>query len=161
MIVYPRVCGGNVTGCPLGQRAHGLSPRVRGNRDSCRGSAGAGRSIPACAGEPTPKSGFHLPCGVYPRVCGGTPGSVKSRCSLTGLSPRVRGNLQQEPLLVVGDGSIPACAGEPRLRPWPCPQRPVYPRVCGGNPSSQDSQASKCGLSPRVRGKPAINPRYH
>ena len=50
--VYPRVCGGTckttvkVTGEP------GLSPRVRGNRQSRGGQSAKRGSIPACAGEP-------------------------------------------------------------------------------------------------------------
>ena len=50
----------------------GLSPRVRGNpllpalANQCR------RSIPACAGEPSPsRQGLRF-LRVYPRVCGGT-----------------------------------------------------------------------------------------
>ena len=50
--VYPRVCGGTLLDVGHAQRAEGLSPRVRGNREgSGRLAAGAG-SIPACAGEP-------------------------------------------------------------------------------------------------------------
>ena len=49
-----------------------------------------------------------------------------------GLSPRVRGN----PMPVLGGltlrGSIPACAGEPWLRPKQDSLGKVYPRVCGG-----------------------------
>ena len=49
-----------------------------------------------------------------------------------GLSPRVRGNLLQKSTLLMGKGSIPACAGEP-LAPDSCTSKPaVYPRVCGG-----------------------------
>ena len=51
--VYPRVCGGTISGYPHRVGEGGLSPRVRGNpgrqwrRSHCK------RSIPACAGEPT------------------------------------------------------------------------------------------------------------
>ena len=50
-----------------------------------------------------------------------------------GLSPRVRGNQRQHVRLIhVGDGSIPACAGEPlKGFTFPFIER-VYPRVCGG-----------------------------
>ena len=69
--VYPRVCGGSPLPCVCLLASRGLSPRVRGKRQSCRGRAypaapGASprrkrqscrgrvfvrRSIPACAGE--------------------------------------------------------------------------------------------------------------
>ncbi len=72
-----------------------------------------------------------------------------------GLSPRVRGNPGLQLLLVVGLGSIPACAGEP-TRPAGRSCRPtVYPRVCGGTPPSAFSIVMVSGLSPRVRGNRA------
>ena len=100
-----------------------------------------------------------------------------------GLSPRVRGNLSGFLRRGRIDRSIPACAGEPptsRLGElWP--HRPVYPRVCGGTSAGFDAQdfahssrsipacagepgatsrlmtSTECvGLSPRVRGNPAL-----
>ena len=50
--VYPRVCGGTWARDPAYIDAHGLSPRVRGNRDLGRKVGAFLRSIPACAGEP-------------------------------------------------------------------------------------------------------------
>ena len=75
------------------------------------------RSIPACAGEPAEWIDPQ-PCEeVYPRVCGGTKVAVGNFQRAIGLSPRVRGNLEN-PM----DGedqmrSIPACAGEPECSP--------------------------------------------
>ena len=55
---------------------------------------------------------------------------------------------------LVGNRSIPACAGEtPVSRRWQCLPR-VYPRVCGGNPFPHLRPIHITGLSPRVRGKP-------
>ena len=70
--VYPRVCGG--TDLPIAplQRYAGLSPRVRGNRSLSTGAENAGRSIPACAGEPRGMVSQDVRREVYPRVCGGT-----------------------------------------------------------------------------------------
>ena len=70
--VYPRVCGGTQTipDPPLPKR--GLSPRVRGNRDTPLYRAGRAGSIPACAGEPDTRIVTLIATGVYPRVCGGT-----------------------------------------------------------------------------------------
>ncbi len=50
--VYPRVCGGTLTGRRRARQGQGLSPRVRGNRAGRKEGPGRGRSIPACAGEP-------------------------------------------------------------------------------------------------------------
>ena len=54
--VYPRVCGGTVAGRSTAQLWMGLSPRVRGNPAHQNLHAGAERSIPACAGEPSRSS---------------------------------------------------------------------------------------------------------
>ena len=51
---------------------------------------------------------------------------------LMGLSPRVRGNLVGRGHGDVGDGSIPACAGEPPCGVSRSHCGGVYPRVCGG-----------------------------
>ena len=132
----------------------GLSPRVRGNRADPALPAPAPGSIPACAGEPWNDKIKNAVSRVYPRVCGGTVYALPGHHPRHGLSPRVRGNL----VMVRAAGSmirsIPACAGEPIpdnrtiLRSW------VYPRVCGGTPTSRISQSGNSGLSPRVRGNP-------
>ena len=53
--------------------------------------------------------------GVYPRVGGGTPQQARHVAALPGLSPRGRGNPQQESEQVSQYRSIPAWAGEPYL----------------------------------------------
>ena len=50
---------------------------------------------------------------LYPRVCGGTSTTAPIASAPIGLSPRVRGNLDQAVVDVILIGSIPACAGEP------------------------------------------------
>ena len=150
--VYPRVCGGTVvTGVALGVFG-GLSPRVRGNPPTGNNGSSKWRSIPACAGEPMTVAVSGCIIAVYPRVCGGTRRWRWSARCISGLSPRVRGNP------AVGEGrrrragSIPACAGEPRISEPPRQIRQVYPRVCGGTTARVRKAASMAGLSPRVRG---------
>ena len=125
---------------------------MRGNRFR-RGAGGAGvRSIPACAGEPPgPGRNCHLR-EVYPRVCGGTPGRGINSFPQKGLSPRVRGNPRRFILKGLGYRSIPACAGEPRIKRNVCGCRTVYPRVCGGTTYIWLTDRGIPGLSPRVRG---------
>ena len=131
--VYPRVCGGNLpAGDGLAARA-GLSPRVRGKPAKCR-RAGIGHgSIPACAGETSPRREWRRVAAVYPRVCGGNLAPLAVVMALAGLSPRVRGKQ-----VVAAAGrhrirSIPACAGETATSKGKCRHPRVYPRVCGGN----------------------------
>ena len=52
--------------------------------------------------------------------------------SRNGLSPRVRGNPLVLGIEPDGNGSIPACTGEPGSAGRACRIREVYPRVYGG-----------------------------
>ena len=149
--VYPRVCGGTPSeGCPLGWR-RGLSPRVRGNHSGRPHPWRYLRSIPACAGEPSPLSLVTSTTTVYPRVCGGTCSVSAASSSNDGLSPRVRGNRSPPMRCPVIGGSIPACAGEPQT-PNPA-GRPaqVYPRVCG-EPHLARPRWAEPAVYPRVCG---------
>ena len=76
----------------IGRLPLGLSPRVRGNLLLGLIDFAGERSIPACAGEPSPAAPAGVAGGVYPRVCGGTPGMTEHDAEQSGLSPRVRGN---------------------------------------------------------------------
>ena len=90
--------------------------------------------------------------GVYPRVCGGTFHCSQYQRSVSGLSPRVRGNLIKTGVQMLSRGSIPACAGEPDGAPPRPGEHGVYPRVCGGTRRGEEIIAEGGGLSPRVRG---------
>ena len=90
------------------------------------------RSIPACAGEPNAARPGRGRLPVYPRVCGGTFWISSSVIPVSGLSPRVRGNLVDWPETMPYQRSIPACAGEPRAILGVGQPHTVYPRVCGG-----------------------------
>ena len=130
----------------------GLSPRVRGNRWSCERLQTRGGSIPACTGEPVSSQATPSANRVYPRVYGGTPCCLWHCERLSGLSPRVRGNLNAGNVAWAFDRSIPACTGEPQCPSWTCAECTVYPRVYGGTPAKQDHRVEEPGLSPRVRG---------
>ena len=151
--VYPRVCGG--TRCRRRYRlpSAGLSPRVRGNHLVRRQVRPQGRSIPACAGEPSRWPSSRRSPSVYPRVCGGTALRSMTNALQGGLSPRVRGNPARRALPAAPDGSIPACAGEPSSDSGREEETGVYPRVCGGTCKSYPFLIP-LGLSPRVRGNP-------
>ena len=115
--VYPRVCGGTLPARTGNTTDRGLSPRVRGNLDRSRTEEGPHGSIPACAGEPQAVGDAHQGAQVYPRVCGGTLSKAALARRIAGLSPRVRGNPEPGRGGRDGNGSIPACAGEPSARP--------------------------------------------
>ena len=111
--VYPRVYGGTGDRGLSLSAPQGLSPRVRGNRQRQRRRRRVWGSIPACTGEPVINFASDLPAEVYPRVYGGTDRTRARVLTVSGLSPRVRGNPFPGRSLPVGGGSIPACTGEP------------------------------------------------
>ena len=149
--VYPRVCGGTCSELGWPPTAAGLSPRVRGNPPRRILPARGRRSIPACAGEPSPPSAFRARQRVYPRVCGGTRMAPGPDVGDEGLSPRVRGNPSSATTRAGRVGSIPACAGEPRDR-GAAPVSGLSPRVRGNQHPRLALRVAR-GLSPpRVRG---------
>ena len=152
--VYPRVCGGTRRQTARKNRKKGLSPRVRGNRVELPRCPPASRSIPACAGEPAQLTEQRISRAVYPRVCGGTGVNDVFGAAIEGLSPRVRGNRGQTQHFARGQGSIPACAGEPDVTSGSPGSIKVYPRVCGGTHGVAADCLLAHGLSPRVRGNP-------
>jgi len=112
--VDPRVCGGARSATEVNAPSRGRSPRVRGSLDTGLSIVDALGSIPACAGEPASAGASARPEGVDPRVCGGAIFSASGGDQSPGRSPRVRGSRQSRSPSPVLDGSIPACAGEPR-----------------------------------------------
>ena len=150
--VYPRVCGGTPYEITVVAVWEGLSPRVRGNRRKIKHRGTGPGSIPACAGEPSSIGSSSNSGTVYPRVCGGTAAAPAGFDVPKGLSPRVRGNRDDNGPQTIRWGSIPACAGEPPPRQTTTLWLQVYPRVCGGTIRRRTKGRSTRGLSPRVRG---------
>ena len=110
----------------------GLSPRVRGNPRRSVNTRNMKGSIPASAGEPQQLAIVSRSVVVYPRECGGTVRERRLGGHLGGLSPRVRGNLEDLLDAVRVRGSIPASAGEPVCDRLGGRDYMVYPRECGG-----------------------------
>ena len=131
--VYPRVCGGTaVRWSRLMKCTETVYPRVCGGTTTAAGFAAIAEygSIPACAGEPQHSKSTAGPTptkGLSPRVRGNHDTGVGD-----GVYPR-RGTV----MMLTNFGSIPACAGEP-----------IYRLAV-----PEGSQ----GLSPRVRGNPALS----
>ena len=130
--VYPRPRGGTKGKMPSEYRRNGLSPPTRGNRDKLQLWMRTTGSIPAHAGEPFTRIPSRIRAEVYPRPRGGTPIQRPTPVPSTGLSPPTRGNPRYHLRRGAGLGSIPAHAGEPRLRARCRPDARVYPRPRGG-----------------------------
>ena len=110
--VYPRVGGGNETGCTLVHNDLGLSPRGRGKRDRADAVAEPDGSIPAWAGETIYRRFRSVWTRVYPRVGGGNLGGLPIIHPRDGLSPRGRGKPHRHAGSHPIGRSIPAWAGE-------------------------------------------------
>ncbi len=154
--VDPRVCGGATDPTQASGILLGRSPRVRGSLTNHGAIGCSSRSIPACAGEPTPRRDGPTTGGVDPRVCGGAGGAPILSGIQAGRSPRVRGSLWRAVSSVGPPRSIPACAGEPAACERVRPVVRVDPRVCGGAAMSPWYCVAERGRSPRVRGSRAI-----
>ncbi len=150
--VYPRVGGGTRQAFVAAGGQSGLSPRGRGNRPTGSASPRNRRSIPAWAGEPRLSKDPFYYSAVYPRVGGGTAFGQVIDMHIGGLSPRGRGNPDAKTPGPCRGRSIPAWAGEPRVRIELRSSRRVYPRVGGGTPRTGYRHSPGGGLSPRGRG---------
>ena len=150
--VYPRECGAarNVRIVP--NIRHGLSPRVRGSQGAVAKCRISMRSIPASAGQPYSNDQTSGSVKVYPRECGAASCICNRSPRLKGLSPRVRGSLDQLEAVKNFEGSIPASAGQPALPPSSPAPTVVYPRECGAAFFRGLVLFWETGLSPRVRG---------
>ena len=94
-------------------------------------------------------------------MCGGTLPGKPRMTNCRGLSPRVRGNQRRGAQQNHRLGSIPACAGEPKILWIVCAFQKVYPRVCGGTLNVLVGINRRVGLSPRVRGNPCAGQGRH
>ena len=130
--VYPRACGGTAFQTLHSAEDWGLSPRLRGNRNTNHVLSKRLGSIPAPAGEPFALRLGDNDLGVYPRACGGTLESGEMAWFQEGLSPRLRGNRASAFIDRLQNGSIPAPAGEPVEVLSLHDRLTVYPRACGG-----------------------------
>ena len=91
--VYPRACGGAAWRSAIARLICGLSPRVRGSLHARQCGRPWRGSIPARAGEPPWAAASRSCPTVYPRACGGAAVEVVDAVHVAGLSPRVRGSL--------------------------------------------------------------------
>ena len=76
----------------------------------------------------------------------------RTKHSVGGLSPRMRGNPNSIHIYPPVIGSIPAHAGEPLIQLLGHSFTGVYPRACGGTFVKLHANRDLPGLSPRMRG---------
>ena len=109
--VHPRVCGEQFDSDVVKNAWIGSSPRVRGTGWSWMEMDGAGRFIPACAGNRCRLGPGKNHAPVHPRVCGEQSPGRRICWRIGGSSPRVRGTAPCPPYQSRTKRFIPACAG--------------------------------------------------
>ena len=117
------------------------------------------RSIPARAGETCCYPVTPVTPRVYPRTGGGNQTGRQALGYADGLSPHGRGKPIQEGDQRGTAWSIPARAGETKVKEKVPPLPWVYPRTGGGNTSMFCWETHWGGLSPHGRGKHRAAPR--
>ena len=135
----------------------GLSPRVRGNRNSPLNRRFDHGSIPTRAGKPYVRFQATHGIKVYPHACGETLRLELRLGREWGLSPRVRGNQLLGVVSRMKIGSIPTRAGKPWLGLFVAWCLGVYPHACGETFLGMQTVVHNSGLSPRVRGNRQSN----
>ena len=94
----------------------------------------------------------------HPRICGEHLVEYNWGTLVMGSSPHMRGTRLPCKLLTIGNGIIPAYAGNTRgwLHSWTC--KKDHPRICGEHFHPPPCKPSGKGSSPHMRGTPLIIP---
>ena len=148
------MCGEHPGNWPDVCELRGSSPRVRGTRFRCVPPDRYPGIIPACAGNTRKESLNVLEKRDHPRVCGEHYRHAFSGYHNRGSSPRVRGTPSQRHHGRIGEGIIPACAGNTNRHNRACIAGRDHPRVCGEHAMADVTAVCCSGSSPRVRGTP-------
>ena len=136
---------------------HGSSPRGRGTGASQGQHLGAGRFIPAWAGNSQPQPRGYPPPAVHPRVGGEQSENRNTRLFTHGSSPRGRGTDAAKKAAETMRRFIPAWAGNRARRTADAPNFTVHPRVGGEQKYRVAYSCPRIGSSPRGRGTAFIS----
>ena len=151
---HPRACGEHdrqrVDDCVI----RGSSPRLRGTPEPKHGKTRVRGIIPALAGNTSLAVTFSRSRRDHPRACGEHGEQVTHAPSPVGSSPRLRGTLLRTLGLQLGQGIIPALAGNTATTPVASPLSRDHPRACGEHECFINSANGYWGSSPRLRGTP-------
>ena len=130
----------------------GSSPRMRGTQTHPRHQRSTRGIIPAYAGNTGSARTLRRSARDHPRVCGEHWERTNASSLSTGSSPRMRGTPDLGRALAVGEGIIPAYAGNT----GDCLSHVLafedHPRVCGEHYRLSLQRPRLWGSSPRMRG---------
>ena len=155
---HPRARGGDPATISASRFFQGPSPRARGRPAHADIPLRVGGTIPARAGETSPRSSSARRRRDHPRARGGDPGRKRRPSWSSGPCPRARGWSRHRRRADRRDAVSPARAGETRWgRRWKRPTRD-HPRARGGDTTPPGLGWRFTGPSPRARGRPAELP---
>ena len=130
----------------------GSSLRAQGSRVPARAGPYHTGFIPACAGEPSPRSRRRCPCRVHPCVRRGALRSAWQTQQDEGSSLRAQGSPNGSLSVALAPGFIPACAGEPVSLRCCIYLTRVHPCVRRGALSGEFEDGEQLGSSLRAQG---------
>ena len=157
-LVHPRGRGERQQCLTVSRSRAGSSPRTRGTRLIYVAPAGAGRFIPADAGNAGERSMGATVEAVHPRGRGERATATISAGTGAGSSPRTRGTLFVFVINTQVVRFIPADAGNAREEWRAADTAPVHPRGRGERRTGSNQLCRVRGSSPRTRGTRAYNP---
>ena len=131
----------------------GSPPRVRGKGSIFRWRKSRNRITPACAGKSVLFNQFFCSVQDHPRVCGEKSSIWYMIEIFQGSPPRVRGKVDDPPLIPIWVRITPACAGKSTKESVWTSWIWDHPRVCGEKEDEVLTDALELGSPPRVRGK--------
>ena len=150
--VHPRSRGAAVNGVAHRTNSKGPSPLARGSHSTRCPFSRLLRSIPARAGQPVRAHGAQSRVGVHPRSRGAAV-CRRQRCAASeGPSPLARGSPCPAIGVMIGDGSIPARAGQPVRTRITSGWTKVHPRSRGAAAMEPRHRTPASGPSPLARG---------
>ena len=155
---HPRACGENSQAPANTRRFRGSSPRMRGKPLNLHVSNAVGRLIPAHAGKTSCKKWTLKTSRAHPRACGENLRASPQTTQGRGSSPRMRGKRRGSRVSASASRLIPAHAGKTpgtKSIPGACS---AHPRACGENTHGDMTAVPVKGSSPRMRGKPGLEP---
>ena len=126
---------------------------MRGKQAQQHARVGAGRIIPAHAGQTCSRCTCTTRPADHPRACGANAKWLRSCPAPSGSSPRMRGKLADETAVVTASRIIPAHAGQTNTSVFSLACATDHPRACGANVISGRLRHASGGSSPRMRGK--------
>ena len=128
---HPRACGEHYDGRKSFYGKAGSSPRMRGTHALALAEGARTGIIPAHAGNTRDRLCTAGASRDHPRACGEHRTSCLVPDTNQGSSPRMRGTPDLFRALAVGEGIIPAHAGNTRLRLHRLKTPRDHPRACG------------------------------